>query len=182
MVDAVRARAPGTRPGAPATERHVRWVRMDGLHLTLRFLGPTDPDRVDALDEAIRRTAAAAEPFDIVLSGAGGFPNPRRPRTLWIAAREGVAELAQLDAAVDREVARAGWELDRRPFVPHLTLARSDGVAGGSQTLRLLVEAARDLEVRWHVDRLVLFESITGGGPARYRPLLSVALSGTSAG
>ena len=114
-----------------------------------------------------------------MLSGGGGFPNPRRPRTLWIAAREGVGTLALLDAAVDREVARAGWELDRRPFVPHLTLARSDGVAGGSETLRLLVDAARDLEVPWRVDRLTLFESLTGGGPARYQPLLSVALSGT---
>ena len=179
MVERVQARAPGTRPEAPASERRVRWVRMDGLHLTLRFLGPTDPDRLAAVGEAVRRTAAAAAPFDIVLSGAGGFPNPRRPRTLWIAAREGVGELALLDAAVDREVARAGWELDRRPFVPHLTLARSDGVAGGSETLRLLVEAARGLEVPWHVDRLVLFESITGGGPARYEPMLSVPLSGT---
>ena len=179
MVERVQAKAPGTRPAAPATERHVRWVRMDGLHLTLRFLGPTDPARVDALADAVRRTAAAAAPFDIVLSGAGGFPNSRRPRTLWVAAVEGVAELALLDAGVDREVARAGWELDRRPFVPHLTLARSDGVAGGAETLRQLVEAAKELEVLWHVDRLVLFESITGGGPARYRPLLSLPLAGT---
>ena len=154
---------------------------MDGLHLTVRFLGPTDPGRLDALGDAVRRAGAASEPFEIVLAGAGGFPNPRRPRTLWVAARDGVAELAQLDASVDREVARAGWDLDSRPFVPHLTLARSDGVAGGSETLRLLVEGARELEVPWHVDRLVLFESITGGGPARYEPLLVVPLGNARA-
>lgn len=182
MVEGIRERAPGTRPGAPTNERHVRWVRLDGLHLTLRFIGPTDPGRLDDLAAAVRRAAAAVTPFPVILSGGGGFPNPRRPRTLWIAAVDGIRELTELDATVDREVVRAGWEADQRPFVPHLTLARSDGVAGGSETLRLLVEAARVLEVTWHVDRLMLFESITGGGPARYRPLLTVPLGGAAAG
>jgi 2'-5' RNA ligase len=71
-------------------------------------------------------------------------------------------------------VERAGWARDTRPFRPHLTLARSDGVAGAGETARILVDEAGGLDIRWLVDRLVLFESVTGGGPARYEPLLVV--------
>ena len=174
LVDRVRARAPGTREGSPAGERAVRWVRMEGLHLTLRFIGPTEEDRLDALREATRRSAAATTPFEVRLAEAGTFPNPHRPRTLWLGATEGVEGLLALNDRVDGEVERAGWTRDPRPFKPHLTLARSDGIAGAAETARILVDEARELDVRWLVDRVVLFESITGGGPARYDPLLEV--------
>lgn len=177
LVDRVRARAPGTRPGAREGERAVRWVRMDGLHLTLRFIGPTLPERIDAAREATLRAAAGAAPFEVRLATAGSFPDPRRPRTLWLGATDGADGLRALNDRVDREVERAGWERDTRPFRPHLTLARSDGVAGAGETARILVDEAAALDVRWLVDRLVLFESVTGGGPARYEPLLEVPLA-----
>ena len=80
----------------------------------------------------------------------------------------GAAELTELTAALDRELTSRGWSPAERPFRPHLTLARSDGVGTGTRTAARLVDAAADLDVRWTVDRMVLFESLTGGGPARY--------------
>ena len=70
-----------------------------------------------------------------------------------------------------------GWTPEDRPFRPHLTLARSDGIGSGGRTAARLTEAAGDLDARWTVDRLVLFESVTGGGPARYVPIEEVVLS-----
>jgi 2'-5' RNA ligase len=59
-----------------------------------------------------------------------------------------------------------------------MTLARSDGVRAGPETLRRLVAEAEHLDVAWRADELVLFESVTGGGPARYESLLTVPLTG----
>ena len=144
---------------------------MDGLHLTLRFLGPTPEASVPTVAEAVRRAAATQDPFEVRIDGGGSFPNPRRPRTLWLAVTHGTAELGSLARAVDRELVAAGWPSDDRPFRAHLTVARSDGVPAGADVARRLTAAAEGVGVSSAADRLVLFESITGGGPARYEPL-----------
>ena len=158
----------------------VRWVRMDGLHLTLRFLGPTDAARVASVAAAVRRAAQVLAPFHVTLGGGGAFPSPSRPRTLWIGVRDGQSQLAALAAGVEDEVAREGWPRSDRPFRAHLTLARSDGRREGPLVARRLIERAVDLRVEVAVDRLVLFESVTGSGAARYEPLATEPLSGAS--
>ena len=170
LVDRVRAE------GVPGGGRDVRWVRLDGLHLTLRFIGPTLDDRVDAARAAVRTAARSADPFDISIGGAGAFPPSGRPRALWLGLREGVAELAALALGVDRALTDAGWAFDPKPFRAHLTLARSDGVPAGAAIADRLVEAAADLDVGFRASRIGLFESLTGGGPARYEPLETVDL------
>ena len=164
------------RAQAAPDERDVRWVRMDGLHLTLRFLGPTPEASVPIVAEAVRRVASTQDPFEVRIDGGGSFPNPRRPRTLWLAVTHGTAELGSLARAVDRELVAAGWPSDDRPFRAHLTVARSDGVPAGADVARRLTAAAEGVDVSSAAERLVLFESITGGGPARYEPLESTPL------
>jgi RNA 2',3'-cyclic 3'-phosphodiesterase len=161
-----------------AGEREVRWVRLDGLHVTLRFLGPTLEPRIPDAVAALAATAAAHAPFEAGLDGAGAFPGLVRPRALWLGIGDGSSGLAALAGRLGREFAARGWPADDRSFQGHLTLARSDGVASGARTAQLLIAAARDVDVRWTVERLVLFESVTGGGPARYVPLETFPLSG----
>lgn len=155
----------------PVKGREVRWVRMDGLHLTLRFLGPTPVGRVGALAEAVTATAAVSPPIAFTIGGAGAFPSHGRPRALWLGIATGAAELAALAVRLDNELEARGWPRSDRPFRPHLTLARSDGVRAGSATAAALIDAAATLSVEATADRLVLFESRTGGGPARYEPV-----------
>jgi 2'-5' RNA ligase len=156
----------------------VRWVRTDGLHLTVRFLGPTTADRLPGVERAVTATAAGARPLRIRIHGGGGFPRPDRPRTLWLRVAEGEDHLAALAQGLDDHLAAEGWPRETRPFRAHLTLARSDGVRAGPETLRRLVAEAENLDVSWQADELMLMESITGGGPARYEPLLRLPLEG----
>jgi 2'-5' RNA ligase len=165
LVDEVRA------VGVPGGGRDVRWVRLDGLHLTLRFLGPTSDERIGPATGALHAAAAAGRPFDISIGGAGTFPPSGRPRALWLGLREGGGELAALAGRLDEVLTGAGWVLDPRPFRPHLTLARSDGVLAGAAIGDRLVAAAADLDIRFRAESIGLFESLTGGGPARYVPL-----------
>ena len=175
-IAALVARIRADRAQAAPDERDVRWVRMDGLHLTLRFLGPTPEADVPSVADAVRRAASTQDPFEVRIDGGGSFPNPRRPRTLWLAVTHGTAELESLARAVNRELVAAGWTSDERPFRAHLTVARSDGVPAGADVARRITAAAEGIDLSSAVDRLVLFESITGGGPARYEPLESTPL------
>jgi 2'-5' RNA ligase len=168
VVDEVRAEP------LPAGARDVRWVRLDGLHLTLRFLGPTPEDRVAATAAAVSEVAeAAAGPIAMELGGAGTFPPHGRPRALWLGIVQGTEQLGDLAAQLDTALAAAGWPSEHRPFRPHLTLARSDGVAVGPLVADRLVNAMAERRIPALIDRLALFESLTGGGPARYVPVAS---------
>jgi 2'-5' RNA ligase len=170
LVERVRAQ------GVPGGGRDVRWVRIDGLHLTLRFIGPTLEDRVEPAAEAVRVAARDVAAFDVAIRGAGAFPPFGRPRALWLGIAEGAEGLSALAADVDRALAAAGWSLDPKPFRPHLTLARADGVPAGPAIRSRLIEAAGDLDVRFRATTVGLFESLTGGGPARYLPVATADL------
>jgi 2'-5' RNA ligase len=162
--------------GVPGGGRDVRWVRLDGLHVTLRFLGPTPDARVPAAADAMRATAAAHEPFDVAIGHAGAFPSRTRPRALWLDIHDGASDLSAVAATVNVMLQRHGWEPDERPLRAHLTVARSDGIRAGAAIATRLIDAAADLDVRFRADRIVLFESRTGRGPARYEPLEVVRL------
>jgi 2'-5' RNA ligase len=162
--------------GLPAGARDVRWVRLDGLHLTLRFLGPTPEPRVAAAAEAVQAASVGSPAIRLELGGAGAFPPSGRPRTLWIGLTAGIDGVTQLAGRVGEALEGAGWPADPRPVRPHLTLARSDGVAVGTLVAGRLVTAMEERRITGVVDRVGLFESITGGGPARYVPLLTAPL------
>lgn len=170
IVEEVRA------SGVPGGGRDVRWVRLDGLHLTLRFIGPTPEDQVGLAREATRAAGARVSPFDLVIGGSGTFPPVGRPRALWLGIREGADRLAALAAAVDEALVAAGWNVEARPFRAHLTLARADGVPAAGAVAARLLELAGSMRIPARIDRIVLFESMTGGGPARYEPLEEVQL------
>jgi RNA 2',3'-cyclic 3'-phosphodiesterase len=156
--------------------RGVRWVRLDGLHVTLRFLGPTAESRVDDAASAVASAADGFAPFVIRIAGADAFPPVGRPRTIWMDLDHGVEDLAALAGRLDDALAGVGWERERRPFRAHLTLARADGVRAGPATVAALREAAAELAIESPISRIVLFESVTGSGRARYIDRVTIPL------
>lgn len=162
-------------PGLAGVGR-VRWVVGDNLHLTLRFLGPTAPERVADAEAACRAAAEKVGRFEVRLAGAGGFPSSSRPRVVWIGVAEGAPDLAELAAMIDAELAARGWPPETRPFRAHLSIGRADGVPGAGRTVEALAAAAEALEAAWTVDAVVLYRSELGRGPARYTALATVQL------
>jgi 2'-5' RNA ligase len=165
--------------GGPVEERVLgqpRWVRVEGLHLTLRFLGPTLDARQAEVAAAIGAACRGAGPFQVGLSGAGGFPTQQRPRVLWVGITDGTPELEELSGRLDVELQRLGWPPEGRPFQAHLTVARTDGVAGAGEVAARLVAAAQGVTLTWQADRVVLYRSHLGRGPARYEALAETRL------
>lgn len=175
LVEEVQA---GAEAAARGQRSQVRWVRMDGLHVTLRFLGPTPEERITELNSIVDDAAASVAPFQVSIRGSGAFPSPRRPRTLWLGIDDGAEKLAALARRFDELLGKAGWPTDDRPIRAHLTLARADGRREGPAVADLLAAHAAGFETQFPADRLVLFESVTGGGPARYVARHAAPLSG----
>lgn len=161
---------------------HVRWVRMDGLHLTLRFLGATTDEQAKAISSVLTEIGSATSPIDIVLAGAGAYPSPSRPRALWLGLAQGQDGLTVIADALSRALVRFGWPAEDRPYRPHLTLARTDGVSTGPATAGHLTAAAADLRVGFTAHEIALMESLTGRGPARYESLFTAPLAGEASG
>jgi len=108
--------------------RAVRWVKPDGIHLTLKFYGDVRAERVpefwDGLARAADRAGAAAASIPLTLRGLGVFPSPSRPQVLWVGLDGDLAPVHRLQAAVEAEAEALGYPPEARPFAPHLTLGR----------------------------------------------------------
>lgn len=102
----------------------LRYVRPEGTHLTLRFLGETRTDRIATVERALAEAAEDMAAFPMRLTGAGTFGPRRRPRVVWVGVGDDSGRLRALHAAVESALDRAGIAPEGRPFHPHLTVAR----------------------------------------------------------
>ncbi|OGD26242.1 MAG: 2'-5' RNA ligase [Candidatus Aminicenantes bacterium RBG_19FT_COMBO_59_29] len=151
--------------------RNVSWVGAAGMHLTLKFLGEISEADAARVSSALEETAARHRVFALVLEGTGTFPPGRRqPRVLWVGVSPGPPLLA-LQEDVEREMAKLGFEREKRPFHPHLTLGRVKSPAG----LDPLVQEIRQQQDRrfgeMSVQKFSFFQSILKPSGAEYTVL-----------
>lgn len=141
---------------------HARFVKPEGMHLTLSFLGEVDPARLPELEAALTRAAGHHAPFTLSVAGGGSFGSPSHPRVLWADVLGDVEALKALQAEVATELEKLGFPREARAYTAHLTLARAKLPRGDAA----LATCARELkDAAWgeaHVDRVILFESKGG--------------------
>jgi 2'-5' RNA ligase len=155
-------------PGGDA----VRWVRPEGLHVTLRFLGDVATDRIPEIVERVRAETAPLGPFRLRLGGVHPFPSARRPQVVVLDVGP-VEPLEELAEAVERGVVAAGFAPESRRFRAHLTLGRVRGRRFPSAP-----SAPTPDEAAWDVREAVLFRSELHRSGARYTALERIALGG----
>ena len=105
----------------------LRVVRPEGIHITLKFLGDIDPARVPDIADALAAAADSHPPFSLAVGAPGAFPNPTRPRVLWLGVAGDAPALDALRALqrdTDAALAAIGFPPEKQPFSPHLTIAR----------------------------------------------------------
>ncbi len=147
----------------------ARWVRPEGQHLTLKFLGETSREELDDLVTDLGPRLAGCGPVTVTLGGAGFFPNPRRPRVAWIGGTaDGVEPVV---AAVERACTNRGFPADQRRWSLHLTQARIDR-PWPEEAVQRFLEWGRGIRPGpFRCDEVVLFESRLQPGGAVYTPL-----------
>ncbi len=149
----------------------ARWTRPDGRHLTLKFLGNVDDERVDDIAAVVDAAASRHTNFDAAFSEVGGFPNLRRPRVLWIGIGQGAEPMAALALDLEEALEPLGFEPEERPFRGHFTLARFPKPAAIGDLPQLHVP-----DDPFAVRAITLFESKLHPKGARYRALRHAAL------
>jgi RNA 2',3'-cyclic 3'-phosphodiesterase len=100
----------------------VRWIQPSNLHVTLKFLGNIEEAKVDPIAQALRDHLRPFSRFIISAKAIGVFPDPTRPRVLWVGL-EGT-RLAVLASAVERALEPLSFLPEKRGFQPHLTIGR----------------------------------------------------------
>ena len=173
LTDAVRAALSGVQQRLRGQLTGARWVPVETMHLTFKFLGEIAESRVPSLREALGRALPAADvaPFTLRVHGLGVFPDRKRPRVLWAGLTcptSGMPE--RLHQRIDEAAHAAGCPRETRPFHPHLTLARL-GDKGGGRVGNLLSAAGQEDLGAFDVSSVWLFHSMLKPAGAEHRRL-----------
>lgn len=139
----------------------VRWVAVENIHLTLKFLGDTSQEDLGKISKILQIECTAHPCFSVEVAGLGAFPNPRRPRIIWVGLKAPSA-LKNLAACIESAAETIGVQPEERGFFPHLTLGRVKNDVSSSDLLNLST-ALNSITVEsagvFTVSQLTLFRS-----------------------
>ena len=165
----------------------VKWVEARNVHLTLKFLGSVPDTAVARAVEILRACASGIAPFSLEVNGAGGFPDLKRPRVVFVCAVDQPPVAAELARRLNDQMAEVGAERDDRPYQNHITLgrvrpSRASGPSGEARHLAQLTQRLESLQGKsfgsMQVSEVTLVESkLTPAGPI-YSPVERVRLAG----
>ncbi len=152
----------------------IRWTRIDGMHLTLKFLGDIAREQVEPILAALRNTLHNQLPLHVTARRLGAFPHLKRPRVLWVGlSSEG---LVGLQEKVESALIALDFPREERSFTPHLTLGRVRSLRGWEQVLAVVRKYEQVQFGDSIIDHVTLYQSTLRPDGAVYSPLGTVPL------
>ena len=149
-----------------ASRADIKVVKPGLLHVTLKFLGQTEEDAIQGIQERIAKACAGITPFSIKLKGMGAFPSLSNIRVVWVGIENG-DPLEKIARALDASMAELGFREEKRGFKPHLTLARMRSGRNMRNVQDILKENAASEFGEYLIDRINLKKSVLSPqGPA----------------
>lgn len=146
----------------------ARFEPPEKLHITLAFLGWVQPEQIEGIEQALQIAATAVRPFTLTLDTLSAFPHERRPKIVWIGARDQGLAYRTLASSARKAYEPLGFSFDK-DAIAHVTIAR---VKGGRAHLPML-----DIKpMHLHVTKIALFESHPAGTTTRYEVLYRAPL------
>jgi 2'-5' RNA ligase len=182
LIEKLRPTSDNILAGSKRSPNPARWVRIEGIHVTLKFIGEVPPEKIEPIKASLSQIDSP-ENIALKLRGVGFFPNERQPRVLW-AGIEADAQLGALAAAVETSLEPLGIPKEQRIFSPHLTLARFDTArskpsASAFDRLHEAISKAGPLEFGSSiVSEFHLYQSILKRGGAEYTRLATFRFVG----
>jgi 2'-5' RNA ligase len=173
VIDQLRARS-GTA---------VRWIRPEGVHVTLKFLGEVHVKKLPAVKLAVQEAVVGHSPFELEFSNIGTFGGREGLRLMWVGIAGDVLRLEALVRAVNAALAVVGFEPERRPFRPHLTLGRvRDEISTRARAeIEVQVGKTKVPEISWRTAQVSLMRSRITSQGASYEVVATFPLRVTQA-
>jgi len=146
----------------PREHERVRWIEQEAMHLTLKFLGDTPIEDVEAIKTSLARVASSSGKFTIKIGRTGCFPSFRDPRICWVGLAGELRRLEQLQGRVEGSMVNLGFKPEDREFRPHVTIGRTKaGVRG---------RLAEDVGISWrHAPLKITGQQLPVAAIALYR-------------
>lgn len=152
-----------------------RWINSDGIHITLKFLGSVEQEKLKSIEASIEKACSGSSSFHLSLKGVGAFYRRDRSGVIWISA-EKTPDLISLYEAIEEEMTGLGFKKEKRVFTPHVTLGRISLISNRYQ-LEKIMEQYKDKDFgSFMVKEVVLMKSDLRPDGARYSRLAEINL------
>jgi len=148
------------------TGADVKWVKPENIHLTVKFIGDTPPDKLLEIIKVLRTTTEKIKPFLFSLTHLGAFPKLEHPQVIWVGVESGKTEITRLAQTLENNLESLGFKKEKREFDAHVTLGR---VRSGINRFALAKELKQfqiPKEISQSIDHVVFYKStLTSQGP-----------------
>lgn len=183
LDDAVRAAAAETaerlreRLKRRRADVTARWVEPANLHITLWFIGEVADGRAAAVTTVVEAPFATPA-FLLSVKGCGAFPATGPPRIFWLGVAAGGGPMTRIHEELEGRLTSIGFEAEKRPYSPHVTIARVKELRrkAARQAREALAAVPGDCGT-CRIEAVTLFRSSTSPKGSRYEPLLRVPLT-----
>ena len=155
----------------------ISWTKPGNIHLTLKFLGDTDEKIIDEIATELQQAVQKIEGFNISVQGTGVFPNFKRPRVVWVAAKSDGDQLEKLAAQIEDCMKNFGYEKENRRFSAHLTLGRVKDTKGIEPIMEKLRSYEEFVAGNFSVKEFYLIKSELHPAGSIYTPLKKIDLN-----
>lgn len=135
----------------------AKWVLPEQVHITLHFFGETSKQNIETIKAAVHPIVKKYKPLNLNLEGVGFFPNPHRPRIIWLGVREEQDQLSALQSEIERELAGKGFFVGDRPFKGHATIGRIKSLPHGGFKDFLMPSVKTTFK---EINSIVLYQSL----------------------
>ena len=157
-------------------DAQISWTKPSNIHLTLKFLGGVEAARIERVKKALERAANGIGPFEVEVSGSGCFPSARSPRVLWVGFSNVPELLQHLYSNIEDELAREGFEREKRKFSPHLTIGRIRAPRNSARVAEALIASGFESEA-FIATEVILMRSDLKPAGSIYTPQAVLRLS-----
>ena len=159
LPEEIRDRIRGIQDRLKTNLKGVRWIRPEGIHLTLKFLGNISKNDILNISGMIEKQTKYVGPLMLKVGTVGTFPNLKRPRVLWLGIGGETEQLITLQKKIDAALEDCGFKRETRTFRPHLTLGRIKSPKGTSGLSQAIEDGKNFAAGSFHAACLALFKS-----------------------
>jgi 2'-5' RNA ligase len=157
-------------------ELPVRWVRVENIHLTMKFLGDIEEIEIESIESVLRDSVKMQTPLTLSAKGVGVFPGIRRPRVLWVGIHDHETGLAGLQKSIENQLHRIGYSKEGRPFKGHLTVGRAKGYVDERKLKEALDSFLAFESSPFSVNEFFMFRSVLKPDGPEYTKLIRIPL------